>query len=805
MQHLVDPAIESKVSRAVFALAVMLCLVGVTRRVIQSEDAFTAEVIIDDALYYLVPARNLIDGNGFSFDGEHRTSGVQPLWAVVVTVLAAFVSDDVTAMRLMVLLSGVLWVLAGVVLHYGLRRFGPATALLIATGWMLTGFWNRVALQGMENGLHGLLFALLIAYGVRHLHEPKDGALPHAERRFFLGLGVLVAFFTLTRVECGVLAVVLGVLIWLGLIRPGHVPRLRLNWRGVAAFVLPGLVLIGAWLVVSKAYFGSFTPISGRVKQFYENKWEAKHADVVTSLGWHAGHLCEITASPVADNLEITMWRRFNMVVPAARTRVVLLALVLTGWVWGGLRLVLRQRMRLRLTALHVYAIGLTVFVAIHFAMFACLLPHFTPYGSWYFSPEFIALWVVYATGSSLSVRGVVGLGAWGRARHVQPLLARVTTSVVGGGVVLLLLIGLKALWYEPAPGATNRFVRAARWMNEHLEPGRRIGTLSSGFVGLFASKHQVYNLDGLMNDEVYFEQYLRSGRIRDYLRHEGIEYFADYQTLSKWREGVSWVGSRVPLESLRLARWWRLDGNTAYCIWRVLPDARTPVTIGPADGPRDRVSEIQFEAAVLDRYPVVGEAEWQARRSGPSEVHGRVVTSIVLDSSGELEHVVIPRAEVDALGLSLDTVDIAEPLHVVFGEHVELLGVAIPRRTVGRGQRLVVTRFWTLHSDTHAYRDASFEMWINPSRPETVENVPPPDRLIHKDRGCHGTHPIRDWRKGELVVETYSIPVPRSVPPGTYPLMLGIRDPEAGWLTPHTAPVGPAQNLLHLGDIEIR
>ena len=45
------------------------------------EQLLVTHLLVDDAFYYAVPARNLLAGLGYSFDGLEPTNGVQTLWA----------------------------------------------------------------------------------------------------------------------------------------------------------------------------------------------------------------------------------------------------------------------------------------------------------------------------------------------------------------------------------------------------------------------------------------------------------------------------------------------------------------------------------------------------------------------------------------------------------------------------------------------------------------------------------------------------------------------------------------------------
>ena len=61
--------------------------------------------LIDDGFYYLGYARNIAAGNGPTFDGLVETNGVQPLWTVLLILVASVQQDDLALMQSGMILS----------------------------------------------------------------------------------------------------------------------------------------------------------------------------------------------------------------------------------------------------------------------------------------------------------------------------------------------------------------------------------------------------------------------------------------------------------------------------------------------------------------------------------------------------------------------------------------------------------------------------------------------------------------------------------------------------------------------------
>src|SRR5258708_30560448 len=70
--------------------------------------------IQDDSFYYFVPAWNAAHGSGFTFGGE-KTSGFQPLYELLLTLLGLFSDSLGSLVRLAINLNGWLFALTALV------------------------------------------------------------------------------------------------------------------------------------------------------------------------------------------------------------------------------------------------------------------------------------------------------------------------------------------------------------------------------------------------------------------------------------------------------------------------------------------------------------------------------------------------------------------------------------------------------------------------------------------------------------------------------------------------------------------
>ena len=752
------------------------------------DNALLGSIVVDDALYYAIPARHLVESGVYSFDGEKRTNGVQPLWALVVVVLAAITPDDALLVRLMAVGAAGCWFAAAVVLYGALRVYDRWMALLAAAGWATAAFTSRVAFQGMENGLHALLAALLLWFGVRWLRRPPAAV---SAASFYLLLGLLLALFTLARVDSGLLALLVGAAVLAGFIDPSGVARPHVNLSGALLLALPGVVLVGGYVLLSAVYFGTPTPVSGAVKLHLEREWGPLHGGLWDEIIWHSRFVFGLATASLAQHLDVLWWRWFHVPEMARLCRGAIALLLSAGVLTAlgrGIAELLRRRASI-VTSWRVLAALLLVFVVARFAIYAISLPHFTGYCTWYFAPEIMLLWV-------LTAASLYGLGVLPREllRRLGKRVGHAPGRVLC--IAALILLTLAALRLPrmiiPSGAHTQAFATGGRWINEHIAATESIAAFSAGILAYAAPEHQVVNLDGLMNDVDYYRNYLSKTRIVEYAEARGIGYFCDYAPLDDWRRGGFW-GFRMA--DMRLVRWWRMEGDLAYCLWELPVAGETPRRY---DGRIiDRLSQLQYDAEVGQQYQVLSEDEWRETLAREPETTRRVLASIPVWPRFDLRHVVATAEQAARWQPDPLELDIPTRRGVVFGGEIELVGYDVPRRSLWRGDKLLMTRFWRRVAES-AQRDVQVETRLTSS----IDGGAP--TVVHTDTGCHGSYPVRDWPLGVVVVETYAIDVPATMRSGGAQLTLGLHDETGAWLAAGTAGNSTPESMCFVANVRI-
>lgn len=209
----------------------------------------------DDAYYYFTVARNIGHGAGATVDGEHWTTGFQPLWQLITG--AAFMGSDRVALAIIYVLSFACWLVGLALFVRFIARASttpltPLTTALLAVLFLCDTQLNLNYLNGLETGLYlTLCLGLLLVF---QAHIASAPALAKPAR--LVGIGVLAAITMLTRNDAVFLSAGLLAVTFL----PGARPR---PFREALVIVATASVLIVPWLVYCQILWGYPMPQTG--------------------------------------------------------------------------------------------------------------------------------------------------------------------------------------------------------------------------------------------------------------------------------------------------------------------------------------------------------------------------------------------------------------------------------------------------------------------------------------------------------------------------------------------------------------
>lgn len=451
----------------------------------------------DDTFYYFGIARNIMDGNGASFDGENVTNGFHPLWLVLITPFWAFNGD--TPIHLALTLGALFGAATAALVFLILARATSSVAASFVGGafFALHPAIISDSVNGMESSV--IVFMLAAVTYAAILIDRSRPASPISDVAF----GALCGGLLLARTD--MIFVVAALLAYLGLrwCSPG-LKRLA----GIGATV--GAVL-APWLVWSYAATGSILQVSGRAGGLLAR--QRFDADGGEGLEARLRHGATLTRDMLARDIPRSYLVPSDMPEVIGVLAVLALAALVTWTAWrapGPYRtaaLVLGV-VTAALLALFAYHAGIRLFTR-----------------TWYFTP--IALVGAVAIGMACnSLERVIAANA---ARVPAPLATRASIAVAAAAAIFFVAVYQPhdAMgWAGEHPHELTMF-EGARWLREETPPVTRAGAFNGGIIGYFSDR-TVLNLDGVVNENAY--EALRDCEMTTYLRDERVEYVVDFQ-----------------------------------------------------------------------------------------------------------------------------------------------------------------------------------------------------------------------------------------------------------------------------------
>lgn len=270
-----QPRTEAKTSRArwqhavanpplrwiILLLGGTVCLVVQLRFIWASEMAYLATSWLpDDAYYYLQPAWLTRTHAPFTFDGENTTYGFQPLWMLVLSVLAQVTGDKDALLRGALSANAVLHVLNGALLWAWLRRGGhPWRGLIAAMLWWCNPSLFHMYGSGMESSLYAFLLLALLCFPTRG--DDSIWGVPDRPTSQ-IAFGVLCGLLILCRVNA--LLLVAALLLRMAFHRDSGA---RDRLRRVALVVSSAGLVVAPWIVFAAGQLGAVFPTSGERKK----------------------------------------------------------------------------------------------------------------------------------------------------------------------------------------------------------------------------------------------------------------------------------------------------------------------------------------------------------------------------------------------------------------------------------------------------------------------------------------------------------------------------------------------------------
>jgi hypothetical protein len=514
----------------------------------------------DDSYYYLQPAWNFSRTGVFTFDGEYPTYGFQPLWMIVLAVLARLSPDKIFFLRASVALGGFFFCLTGVALYRLARGWLSGWRAAIAPVlWTANYGLIAVFITGKENALFAFLLVLACVLVRRRMSAPAQGGWKE---------GAVLGLLVLSRVNAIVPALLLlAVLWWQG--AGSRADRARRAGEAAAGM----LIVVAVWCVYAELAFGAIFPNSGTAKLF------GSSAALAIFIEQHIPWIPAAWMNALVPGSERALLTRPDLLTLPDRSAGIsyLFGLLpdLAYGAWAGLFSFLGAlAFRLKLILLGAVGLGLGAWVLIKLRGSASEAGTAERRGSAAVVGVILVSAVVNSLGNWLLLPGYLLWGVWYTVAETLALILALT-CILGEGLEwlaaasrragrilngtallaasILAVAGLALVWihflpraYVVAPDGTQQEAYdAAAWMNANLPQGARVGSFSAGLLGYFGRTYTVVNLDGLANSPqfvnselighlLYVDGLTAADPLRDYLRREQITYLANVDPVDR-------------------------------------------------------------------------------------------------------------------------------------------------------------------------------------------------------------------------------------------------------------------------------
>jgi hypothetical protein len=487
--------------------------------VLKGEEWITSQLTIDDTYYYLETAWNTAHSGVPTFDGDHRTNGVQFLWFWIVTAIAAIVPSKSALLSSTIILCALLSAACYLPMCTVARRSGhPFIFLVCGVMWLNINLHLDVnggsQLMGLENTLQCLVlwFAVSVFSGLIAGKSPTN--------REILQVGMVLAFGVLTRFEAIAIFLCFAGLLLLQQQRRTIAPLLVAFGSVIISFVV--MALIYQWMA------GTPTPVSALIK----SQWPRWNFDFYYDrINGRPGGFFEITTRAFGDGFIVGQYDFLNAVNLAiaklTRQPVLEFNKIFVAWtlalgtivffVWGIARH--------RIAADIAYP-----WVALGVGSWTLIFLYGQNISYWYLSG--LTIWFLLGIGV-VADHLLTEMGTW---------IASVPNVIRRIGLISFLALVIPATLFaevrylhmiimsEPRKGLFLERYRLCAWLKATLPPGALISSYSSGQLGYFSGFRTV-NLDGKINDYTFYKSVVRDRTVSipEYLAKNNVDYVVDY------------------------------------------------------------------------------------------------------------------------------------------------------------------------------------------------------------------------------------------------------------------------------------
>lgn len=451
-------------------------------------------------------------------------AGIVGIWVVFRGgLLRFFLPLDIASIVVVTLLAFILRVDIGgyyKAVEVALTLMALSLIVKIPSAFLFGLYQHSVLLRPVELFKRLILFALsgALLTGLLMLASLQIGIVQGSFSRFIIliDLGLTLLFFALSR------------LLFLGL-QTNQTPsslspekpldNLRNHWKkwlGESAYYYSVVLIpLGIYMTWSKIVFGTSSPVSGQIKQWWASlpgrAYGGSSRDLLSF--WGLSYLTDENAwrpiSRIFGGWAESMWR----ILPIIDVWRYLLLLTLFAIVFYLTLLTNRKKGKIAITQMSLVPLLSSAWLQIlYYSMLG-----YAAHKEWYWVSQLIItvltfslmFGILYTLTRRIPYRRAI---AWALAAYVG----------VSMGMAFWKDIQRTMPYNTWAPDTP--YMDIVPLLEKHTEPGSLIGMTGGGNVGYFIQDRTIVNMDGLINSYAYF-QALQTRQGGEYLEKIGLDY----------------------------------------------------------------------------------------------------------------------------------------------------------------------------------------------------------------------------------------------------------------------------------------
>ncbi len=465
----------------------------------------------DDSYYYINTAWNTKIYGFVTFDSFHKTNGVHFLWFFIVYALSYLTNSKIVYLNIILFSNLIIMGFSFIpVYKFGKKIKNEYFGLILSTVWFIQLILYDIFFMGMENTIHNIIIWYIIFYLVKVLEKNDKN-----KKKSFLILTLLLVINIWVRYDSIIASSIIYIIIIIYL----SLYKKRLSFKIIlmsAFLAISGLLI----LFITFYWMGdTFIPISAKIK--------LNSAQNTTFNNYLTNIFIIITPKIFFTDLGVgglTLSRIFTIIFVVINLKF-LVDIIKKKEKDNKIKIIL-------------------LIISFSNLIYTILIGNlYNPYFIWYLSLSII-IWVIllsyilnlFIIKLTEKIRNFKKIKVSSYFEYNQVIIFLV---IIGVFVSLPFSVFLNIIsdYYSEIRTSEFHFFRynTALWLKNNTNPNIIVGSWNAGEIAFFSDR-KVINLDGLVNDNNYFNTILsnndkfNSTEFIEYLNKMNITYLVDYK-----------------------------------------------------------------------------------------------------------------------------------------------------------------------------------------------------------------------------------------------------------------------------------